>query len=249
MITANIMRLATMVILYTIGIWLMFTGYFGFGILLHFIVVAPTLYGTLNPHSRLFGPIQRQPSNNKLWLTLDDGPDPQDTPAVLELLRQHGVKATFFVIGQKAQQHPELIKQIVKEGHQLGNHTQSHPQGAFWCLGPLRTQREIHQCQKTVSNITGQAPNIFRAPVGHHNFFVHPVLRQEGMRLIGWTSRGLDGVSKDLELVTSRIKSTMTPNSIILAHEGTGIAQDVVTAILDHAQKQGWTFIDPLADE
>lgn len=69
------------------------------------------------------------------------------------------------------------------------------------------------------------------------------------MRLIGWTSRGLDGVSKDLELVTSRIKSTMTPNSIILAHEGTGIAQDVVAAILDHAQKQGWTFIDPLADE
>lgn len=248
MIPANIARLAAILILYCTGIWLMLSGYFWAGMLVHVAVVGPILWGTLNPHSRLFGAIQRQLPNNQLWLTLDDGPDPQDTPAVLNLLREYGVKATFFVIGEKAKEHPELIQKIIAEGHQLGNHSHSHPQGSFWCLGPQRTQREIVRCQEAIADITGDAPAIFRAPVGHHNLFVHPVLRKQGMKLIGWTSRGLDGVSKDVDLITSRLKSTMAPGSIILAHEGNGIASEVVTAVLDHAKKEGWSFIDPLAD-
>ena len=158
MIPANIIRLATVLILYIGGIWLMLAGHFWLGTLLHLIVVAPVLYGTLNPHSALFGPIQRRPSDQRLWLTLDDGPDPIDTPVVLDLLRERGVKATFFAIGEKAQQHPELIKRIIAEGHQLGNHTQSHPQGSFWCLGPLRTSREIERCQNTCLLYTSPSP-------------------------------------------------------------------------------------------
>ena len=247
MIPANIMRLAIVLILYIGGICLMLAGHFWLGTLLHFIVVAPVLYGTLNPHSALFGPIQRRPSDQRLWLTLDDGPDPIDTPAVLDLLRDRGVKATFFVIGEKAQQRPELIKRIIAEGHQLGNHTQSHPQGSFWCLGPLRTSREIERCQNTLKEITGDGPKIFRAPVGHHNLFVHPILKRHNMRLVGWTARGLDGVSKDIDTITTRLQSSITSGSIILAHEGTGIAKDIVTSILDHAEENKWEFIDPMA--
>ncbi|WP_435893122.1 polysaccharide deacetylase family protein [Oceaniferula spumae] len=240
------MRLALMVVLYLAGIGLMLSGHFWLGTGLHVLLVTPILWGTLNPNSSLFGALQRTVPSNKIWLTLDDGPDPVDTPAVLELLRERGVKATFFVIGEKADQHPDLIRQIVAEGHQLANHTHSHPQGTFWCLGPVRTFREISRCQSSIKTITGNAPTIFRAPVGHHNIFVHPVLRRFGMRLVGWTSRGLDGVSTDLEDIVERLHKTMAPGTIVLAHESTPVAREVVEAILDRASDKGWKFIDPL---
>ena len=249
MIAANIIRLILLLVLYALGIWLMLCGNFWTGMILHMAVVGPVLWGTLNPNSSLFGPLQRNVPNDKLWLTLDDGPDPVDTPAILTLLRERGVKATFFVIGEKANKHPDLIRQIVAEGHQLGNHTFSHPQASFWCLGPLRTQREIVRCQTSIEEITGNAPEIFRAPVGHHNLFVHPVLQRTGMQLIGWSSRGLDGATTDLDLVVSRLKQTMEPGGIVLAHEGTAIASEVITAILDHAEANGWEFIDPLKSD
>lgn len=245
MTAPNIARLIALALLLALAVGVMLAGHFWTGALLHAAVVAPVLWGTLNPNSALFGPLQRTTPNKKLWLTLDDGPDPVDTPAILALLRKHGVKATFFVIGENAARHPDLVRRIAAEGHQLGNHTQSHPQASFWCLGPLRTQREILRCQKTIENITGEAPGVFRAPVGHHNMFVHPVLRSLGARLIGWSSRGLDGTDEDLGAVVARLKKTMAPGAIVLAHEGTAIAAEVVAAILDHAEARGWQFTDP----
>ncbi|NCQ65054.1 MAG: polysaccharide deacetylase family protein, partial [Alphaproteobacteria bacterium] len=88
------------------------------------------------------------------------------------------------------EQHPELIREIVRRGHQIGNHTWSHPQASFWCHGPIRTYREIARCQSAIKAITGAAPTVFRAPVGHSNLFVHPVLEKFGLRLAGWSSRG-----------------------------------------------------------
>ncbi|MBK1831411.1 polysaccharide deacetylase family protein [Verrucomicrobiaceae bacterium R5-34] len=247
MIAGNLVRLAVLIALYAWGIWLISTGAVWQGLLLHLCLVGPLLWGTLNPNSRLFGPLQRTVSDDRIWLTLDDGPDPVDTPAILELLENHGVKATFFVIGEKADRYPELIRRIVAEGHQLGNHTYSHPQGKFWSLGPWRTLREIRRCQESLRSITGEAPEIFRAPVGHHNVFVHPVLRAFGMRLVGWTSRGLDGVEKDASIVIRRLHQTMAPGSIVLAHESTPIAAEVVAAILEHAEAKGWEFTSPAA--
>jgi len=245
MIAENMVRMIGLISLYVLGIWLTISGHFWPGMILHVILVAPLLWGTLNPNSRLFGPLLRTVSNDQIWLTLDDGPDPVDTPAILDLLAARGVKATFFVIGEKADRYPELIRRIVAEGHQLGNHTFSHPQGTFWCLGPMRTFKEISRCQKSIEAITGSAPEIFRAPVGHHNFFVHPVLRRFSMRLIGWNSRGLDGVEKDSAVVVKRLQETMKPGSIVLAHESTPIALEVMTGILDHAEANGWEFTSP----
>ena len=172
--------------------------------MMHALILGFLLAGTLNPSSRLFGPLQTS-CGKGIWLTLDDGPDPTDTPAILDLLDQYGAKATFFVIGEKAAQHPELIREIHRRGHQLGNHSWSHPRWSFWRLGPVATCREIVKCQRVIGKITGEIPRIFRAPVGHSNFFVHPVLKREGLRLIGWSSRGFDGAGYPLAEVTRRI--------------------------------------------
>ncbi|WP_411827550.1 polysaccharide deacetylase family protein [Luteolibacter sp. AS25] len=223
----------------TAGVVLFFSGHPFLGILVHAVIVTYSLAGTLNPSSRLFGKIQTD-CQDHIWLTLDDGPDPEDTPAILDLLDQFQAKATFFVIGKKAEIYPELIREIHSRGHQIGNHSQHHPHSTFWSLGPIRAYREITECQQTIKKITGTAPTLFRAPVGHFNMFIHPVLKRENLRLIGWNSRGFDGVSASLPLVSARIRQSMGPGSIVLAHEGTPIAKEVVADILAHAAANNW---------
>ena len=226
------------------GISVFASGYFLIGAVMHLLVVGCLLGGTLNPSSRLFGPVQTRVQKG-VWLTLDDGPDPTDTPAILNLLDRHGAKATFFLIGEKAERYPELVREIHRRGHQIGNHSYHHPHATFWCLGPWALRSEIVKCQRAIENITGEAPEVFRAPVGHYNCFVHPVLKQERLKLIGWSSRGFDGVASPLADVIRRIRRTANEGGIILAHEGTPIAQEVVAGILSMAEENGWELIIP----
>lgn len=244
MILAQTLRMLLIAFMLGGGIVAAAAGYFQIGILMHAVIVAFLLTGTLNPSSRLFGPVQTR-CGKGIWLTLDDGPDPTDTPAILDLLDRHGAKATFFVIGEKAAKYPELIREIHRRGHQLGNHSWSHPRLSFWRLGPVATYREIVKCQRVIEEIIGEAPKIFRAPVGHYNIFVHPVLKQEGLSLIGWNSRGFDGGGYPLEEVNRRIRESAREGSIVLAHEATPIALEVVTAILALAEENGWEVAIP----
>jgi peptidoglycan/xylan/chitin deacetylase (PgdA/CDA1 family) len=226
------------------GILLAMAGYMLAGFSLHAFLVTYLLVGTLSPSSRLFGPVQTH-GRDGIWLTFDDGPDPETTPVILDLLDQHHARATFFVIGQKAAAHPELILEIHRRGHQIGNHTWSHPRGTFWCHGPIRTYREIAKCQETLTTILGEPPKVFRAPVGHYNVFVHPVLDHFKLRLISWSSRGFDGVRSPVADVMKRIERTLSPGGIVLAHEATPIGTEVTAGILSLAQKKGWTFVIP----
>lgn len=244
MIAKLALRTLAVAVLFFGGIALAFAGHFAIGLAIHGTLVGTLLAGTLNPNSRLFGPIETG-CGKGVWLTIDDGPDPSDTPAILDLLDQHGAKATFFVIGKKAEQHPELIREIVRRGHRIGNHTWSHPQASFWCHGPIRTYREIARCQEVIKTITGEAPSVFRAPVGHSNLFVHPVLETFGLRLVGWSSRGFDGVSASLPEVTRRIRASAADGGIILAHEATPIAREVVADVLALGAEKGWNFVTP----
>lgn len=244
MIPSLTLRLLVVVGLFAAGLVCAFSGHLLMGAALHAAVVGYLLAGTLDPSSRLFGPVRTR-CRDGIWLTLDDGPDPVDTPAILDLLERHQAKATFFVIGEKAVRHPELIREIHRRGHQIGNHSWSHPRASFWCLGPIRTYREIARCQDAIRAIIGEAPTVFRAPVGHYNVFVHPILKHFGLRLIGWSSRGFDGVSASLGEVTRRIRSSATEGAIVLAHEATPIAREVVADILRLAEERGWPCVIP----
>jgi len=239
---SNRLRFIVMMAVLLFGVYLMIFGSFGLGVFLHVVVVLPLLWGTLHPNSRLFGPVQSHTQSDELWLTIDDGPDPVDTPNLLKLLDEYNVKATFFVIGEKAERYPELIREIHDAGHGIGNHSWSHAQAWFWCHGPWRTKLEIERCQECVESITEVAPSLFRAPVGHSNIFVHRVLRHLDIRLIGWSSRGYDAVATDAGEVSQRICESMQPGAIVLVHEATPIAEEVVQTILDHAVQQGFKF-------
>lgn len=244
MIISLVWRMALIVVMLGGGVWAMLSGHLLVGMAMHCAMVGFLLVGTLGPASKIFGRVRTR-GGKGIWLTLDDGPCPETTPAVLDLLDEHGAKATFFLIGERAEKHPELVREIHRRGHGIGNHSWSHPRAFFWCLGPVRTWREITKCQSALKKITGEAPVWFRAPVGHYNFFVHPVMKREGLKLLSWSSRGFDGGGLPLDEVKRRIRKTADEGGIILSHEGTPYAVEVVSDVLALAKEKGWEVTIP----
>ena len=196
-------------------------------------------WGVLCPTSQWLGPMRRRLDDNRVIVTIDDGPDPRDTPAMLDLLDERGVKAIFFVIGEKVRAYPELAREIVKRGHELGNHTLTHPQATFWCASPWRSRREIAGCNQAIEEVTGVKPKWFRAPVGHRNFFTHPITAELDMEIMAWTRRGYDAVSTDTSKILKQLLENNQPGDIFLIHEGTPIALEVLKGVLDGIEMQG----------
>ncbi len=188
------------------------------------------LWGVLAPSSRLYGPVLTRLPGDGVWLTIDDGPS-DDTRAVLDLLDAHEAKATFFLVGARAEARPELVREIVARGHGIGNHSHTHPQARFWALGPARMRREIDDAQATLTRLAGRAPVWFRSVVGHTNPFVHAPLRDAGLARVGWSARGFDAVEADVDRVVARIDADLGPGAIVLLHEGAKHGRNV--AMLD----------------
>jgi peptidoglycan/xylan/chitin deacetylase (PgdA/CDA1 family) len=179
------------------------------------------LLGGLLPRSRLLGPNwTRLPvAAGTVALTIDDGPDPDVTPAVLDLLAQHGVRATFFCIGDRVARHPDLARRIAREGHEIGNHSQHH-RYVFSLFGPGAVRREIVQAQASIQAACQVVPCFFRAPAGLRNPFLQPCLAALGLRLASWTRRGYDTVTADVERVLQRLTRNLAAGDILLLHDG-----------------------------
>ena len=176
----------------------------------HVLVLIPTLVA----NCQWWGVVVTsfQTPRREIWLTIDDGPDPIHTPRMLDLLERFDAKASFFVIGQRLAQFATEGEAIRAAGHQIANHTFSHPSGSFWYFPPARIAAEIDQCPVQ--------SRFFRTPAGLKNFFVHPALDRRNMLLIGWTVRGLDTVSDDPAAVAARIVRSVRPGAVVLLHEG-----------------------------
>lgn len=200
------------------------------------------MWGVLWPYSRLHGPVlNRLPGDApRVWLTIDDGPS-NDTMQLLDLLDAHNAKATFFLVAQRAAQHPDVVREIISRGHDIGNHSDSHPQAWFWALGPRRMRSEITQAQETLTALAGRAPRWFRAVVGMTNPFVHASLRDLGLARVAWSVRGFDGVGRSADAVLARIEPRLTPGAIVLLHEGgaDGRHVDVMRRVLDALRARG----------
>lgn len=202
------------------------------------VVSGLCLWAVLNPGCQWLGPVLRRMPDRRILLTIDDGPDPKDTPVLLDLLDRHGVKAVFFMIGNKVLAHPDLVREVVRRGHEIGNHTMTHPQASFWCAGPWRTRREIAECQRVIQETTGVTPRWFRAPVGHRNGFTHPVAKSLGLEVMAWNRRGFDAVETDAAKVLQRILTKLGPGDIVLTHEATPIAAEVLEGVLERISPQ-----------
>jgi peptidoglycan/xylan/chitin deacetylase (PgdA/CDA1 family) len=159
---------------------------------------------------------------SEVWLTIDDGPDPDDTPRLLDLLDAHQARATFFLIGERAARHPALVREIIRRGHEIGHHTHTHPAGTFWCAGPGRLSAELDASLRALQPL---APPLrwFRAPVGIKNFLLPHALATRGLHCVGWTIRSGDCLARDPATVRSTVLRQLKPGAIILMHEGPSV--------------------------
>jgi peptidoglycan/xylan/chitin deacetylase (PgdA/CDA1 family) len=186
----------------------------------------------------------------EIALTIDDGPDPDVTPEVLDLLDRLQVRATFFCIGEKARRHPALCREIVARGHDVQNHSERHRHN-FSMLGPRGTRRELQAAQDSIAAVTGRRPQFFRAPAGLRNPFLGPVLERMGLRLAAWSRRGYDTRSGDAAVVSRRLLPALRPGAILLLHDGNcarspagvPVILDVLPGLVAEASASGLHFV------
>ena len=187
----------------------------------------------------------------EVWLTIDDGPDPQDTPRILDLLDQHRARATFFVVGERAARHPELVHAIVRRGHEIGHHTHTHPAGTFWLAGRRRIERELDRTLAVLQGI-GVRPRYFRAPVGIKPLWLRPALAQRDLHYVGWSIRSGDTRQRTAEAVVAHVARRLRPGAIVLLHEGPSVPAALrvraIAGVLEAARSARLECVLPSAD-
>lgn len=179
------------------------------------------LAGLMHPRGGRLGPNLVRLSagmEGRIALTFDDGPDPAVTPRVLDLLDRHQAKASFFVIGRRAIRHGALLREVLRRGHTVENHSHHH-RWHFACQGPWALRREVALAQRAIAEATGVAPRFFRAPMGLRSPLLDPVLAMEGLRLVAWTRRGYDGRDGQADRVLARLTRGLAGRDILLLHD------------------------------
>ncbi len=150
-------------------------------------------------------------------LTFDDGPDPETTPLLLDLLRRHGVRATFFVTGEQATRHGDLIAAILAEGHEIGNHS-FHHDVFLMCRTSARLDREVARTQDALRPF-GVVPLIFRPPVGITNPKLGSVLARHGLSCVTFSCRAYDGGNRFVRGMSRRILRKIRGDDILVLHD------------------------------
>ncbi len=186
----------------------------------HLVLAASGLW----PRSRLLGPNRLRLEaaagrRGEVGLTFDDGPDPEVTPRVLDLLERHGARASFFCVGERVARWPALAGEIVRRGHRVENHTYAHLK-RFSMLPPRAMGREIDRAQEAIGEATGRAPRLFRPPAGLRNPWLEPLLAARGLELVTWTRRAYDTVHPRPGRVAARLLAGLEAGDILLLHDG-----------------------------
>jgi peptidoglycan/xylan/chitin deacetylase (PgdA/CDA1 family) len=217
------------------------------------VVVADHLllvWGSLWPRSSLVGPNLRRmreaDSADVIGLTFDDGPDPEVTPKILNILDERGARATFFCIGARAEENPRLVAEIARRGHGVENHSMHHSK-AFCFLGPASLGREIDRAQNVIQRHAGRRPCYFRAPAGLRNPWLDSVLASRGLELVSWSRRGFDTVSRDSARIARRLVRDIRSGDIIVLHDGSSardakgrpVVLEALPVVLDELKRRG----------
>ena len=213
----------------------------------HALITATGLW----PRSTWLGSnLRRLPEHSaargEVSITIDDGPNPAVTPAVLDVLDAFAARATFFCIARHAERHSQLCREIVQRGHSVQNHSHHHAH-TFSLLGPRAMAREIARAQDALSQITGQRPRFFRAPAGLRNLFLAKVLHTLDLQLVSWTRRGFDTLRSEPAGVLARLTCRLSPGDILLLHDGNAarapsgkpVVLEVLPALLRRFEQAG----------
>ncbi|MHB8985659.1 MAG: polysaccharide deacetylase family protein [Eubacteriales bacterium] len=191
--------------------------------IIHFLVISFLLYNIAPTIIIRFGNIgalsRARAGGARVALTFDDGPDPRYTPQILEILGRYQVKACFFVIGRQARAYPDLIRQIISAGHEIGNHGFSHR--VAWFLTPPAVTREIIETTRAIEELTGQKTRYCRPAWGLFNIFSVCYCRLKGFKVILWTYMSWDWIKKTTpEGITSKVLGRLKDGAILVFHDG-----------------------------
>jgi peptidoglycan/xylan/chitin deacetylase (PgdA/CDA1 family) len=185
--------------------------------------------------------IRGDPARRTVALTFDDGPHPDYTPQLLALLKQHNIKATFFVVGEMAEKYPDLIKAEVADGHAIGNHTYHHVD--LTRIPNVDVVTEIQACGDVLKRITGQEPHLFRPPGGDYDRKVAEAAEALGYTMVLWTDDPGDYARPGDATIETRTLRAVKPGGIILLHDGVQQTIDVLPRIIDLIEGKGLRFV------
>jgi peptidoglycan/xylan/chitin deacetylase (PgdA/CDA1 family) len=237
--------LAPLITLFCLGLGSWWALLFQFGSHLALVL------NTLVPGWQGFGPVYTHfaPRGAEVWITLDDGPDLRTTPEILKVLDRHSARATFFLVGEKVRCHPQLVHQILAAGHQIGNHTGTHPQFSFWRFGPSALKKELVGFEEVCAAVGLPCPALFRAPAGMKNPFLHPHLIARGLVLVAWSVRAYDTRHRNASLTERRLAGGVRPGAILLLHEGVAETVTALDRLLVSLSEQGYRTVLPFLDQ
>lgn len=170
-------------------------------------------------------------SENLVSITFDDGPNVDFTPKILSLLNEYDAKATFFLIGKNAEENPELVKQILQDGHSIGNHSYSHPKN-FGFFSSEKIVSELKKTNTMINEITGKEMKLFRPPFGVTNPNIKKALKQTGHYSIGWSKRSMDTTNLSKAQTLKRITTNLRKGDIILLHDNNSKTVAVLEQLL-----------------
>jgi peptidoglycan/xylan/chitin deacetylase (PgdA/CDA1 family) len=180
-------------------------------------------------------------TEKKIAITFDDGPS-VFTLEILELLKKYNVKATFFCIGKNIETHPEILKQVIAEGHLVGNHSYNHsPFFDFYNAKKIR--EEIEKTDTLLEKYISQKINFFRPPYGVTTPSIRRALKKTGHKVIGWNIRSLDGGTKNQSLIFNRIIKRISPGGIVLLHDTAPHSVFVLEQFLQFLQQNNYKVI------
>ncbi len=174
-------------------------------------------------------------------LTFDDGPHPIHTPQLLDTLRDLNIKASFFVIGHRAEQYPEILKRIVNEGHSIGIHSYAH-NVKFDFMSSSQVQQDLQKTQQIIEQATNYKTDLFRPPFGVTNPNIASAVRKMELKTIGWSLRTFD-TTQSAEKVTRKVSKNLKNGDIILMHDHLEQTVETVKAVSEIAQKKGLKFM------
>ncbi len=234
-VVAPFLTLALVIAGYLESLWIL--------CLSHIALITTTLWPSLQGFGRVATSFQTQ--SRGVWLTIDDGPNPCTTLAILDLLAEFDAKATFFLVGDNIARWPHLAQQIAAAGHSLGNHTKTHPRFWFWSFAPQRLRWEIDGFEAIAREFALPVPGLFRAPAGMKNPFVHPILAARSLRLIGWSVRGFDSGHTRPERIFNRIQNGLRPGAILLLHEHSAVSVAALKLILEQMRSEDLRAVIP----
>lgn len=213
------------------------------------IMLAFLVYASINIQGDFFLAARSKIATEKkeVILSFDDGIDPIQTPKVLDVLKENGLKAQFFLIGERAAAHPKIVKRMAKEGHVVGNHSYAHeyyfPLKFVWSM-----RADLQKTQVLLEELTGSNITYFRPPFGVTNPTLAKVCKQLDYTVVGWSIRSLDTKKEPRELILARIRKQLHPGAIILLHDHLPDSEKLLKELLELLKNEGYAVVPPVVE-